>query len=156
MLLDFKFTGGVEVSHISLRKPNKDEPDYLCVDIKLKGQAEGIVLTKLLGCSTTEINNLWLHDDDQSPRFANVSKTDLTNVYREHYLVLGDHRYESVEFKKFSYCIKEHKRIKIIVSATIAGVSDVDLTLLTEHLKGTCNCGIECDPAPEDEGGTEE
>lgn len=146
MGLDFAFTGGVEVEKIDLKKPDKDNPEYLSAEIKFTGQAERDALMKLLDCASTEISNLWDKTDNEYPRFRNIVKVELSNLYRDHYLTLARNRYESVTFKKFIYSLKQYGRLEITMIAVIDGINDLELTLLKDTLKNTSSCRLESAP----------
>lgn len=146
MPLQCTFTGGVQITHLNLRKTDPNDADTLAADVKMVGFVEADILPTLLCCAATEVQNLWHHDDDQSPRFPMIEKVQLTNVYRAHYLILRGHRFTGVDIKKLSYSAADHRRIELTFSATIAHPSDPEVMLLTELLQDCAACEIDCDP----------
>jgi hypothetical protein len=146
MPLQCEFTGGVQITHLSLRKTDPNDADTLAADVKMIGFVEASILPTLLCCAATEVQNLWHYDDDQTPRFPMIEKVQLTNVYKAHYLILRGHQFVGVDIKKLSYSAADHRRIELTFSATIAHPSDPEVMLLTELLQDSASCEIDCDP----------
>lgn len=146
MPLQCTFTGGVQITHLNLRKTDPNDSDTLAADVKMIGQLEADVLPTLLCCAATEVQNLWHHDKDRTPRFPMIEKIGLTNAYKSHYLILRGHEFVGVDIKKLSYVVKDHRRIELTFSATIDHPSDAEVMLLTELLQDSAPCLIDCDP----------
>lgn len=149
MPLQCEFVGGVETEHVNHRKTDPGDPEVLAVDLKMTGQLDWEVLAKILCCSVSEINNLWhdeLRDEDQTPRFPMQKKIELSNIYRDHQLNLGDHKFVGVEIKKLSYEFKKHRRFLLTFSATIQRPTDEEVVFFSHILKDKVACSIGCDP----------
>lgn len=148
MPLACNFFGFVTVTHTNFRKPDQNDTDHLACDIKINGELDGDVLAKLKGCQPVDVANLWYYehqDEEQSPRFPNEVKVALNNEYKEHYLILGEHRFRA-SIKKIEYKVIKRKRIDLTFSATVDPISEVEATFILSLLSGFSKCRIDHDP----------
>ncbi len=149
MPLSFDFTGGVLVDKVAFKKPNPDKEEVVSAFITIVGQVEKDVLAKLLDCATTEVLGCWhswIRDNEQSPKHPNKKKTELSNIYSDHYLILSDSQFNGVDLKGFSYIHKPHARIELTLIANVDKPTKIQQNLLIELLQTTCSCRIDCDP----------
>lgn len=145
MPLQCEFIGGARIARLSLKKDQRD-PDVLAAEVKLTGRLPEEVLSKLLDCGYTQIQGLWHHDAEGTPRFPAIKKASLSNAYKDHYLILRGYRFSGACIKNISYACIDGRCIEVTLTAALAHPFDDELMLLTELLQESAECSIDCDP----------
>lgn len=132
MPLNFEAIGAT-LNHINIRKEGPEEQPETAVDLKIKCEAPGTILTDLLGAD--EQPEFWRNNDERDVLYTGLSEVKTWGVFDRHDLTYAGLHFRSVKLHKFSFKPVAGRQVELEFSVAIHEPTEQQLNTLVEILK---------------------